>query len=249
MKCSNVLACAIAFAAAATACGRQTLDEAPAVDDGAPAVAPAVDGGAPPVASPRVTTVVSAARAPAGSLGRDCLDSSDCSWWQDPDPAMVCCAGTCMNTRGDAFNCGGCGLACAPGEICVGSTCQAPAVPALGAAMPGNTWGSSCADTVCAAGEICCGGTCVRPDRDATNCGACGVACRATGVGCYSGVCCPAAMPVPACHPSMCPEDRVSCDGDCKELGFDAANCGACGAVCPPSAPTCVSGLCVGLSR
>jgi hypothetical protein len=154
-----------------------------------------------------------------------------------------------MNTHADVFNCGGCARACAAGEICVDGSCRAPAIPALGDPPSTAQWGASCATTRCAAGEICCGGKCDKPDRDAYNCGACGVACRATGADCYSGACCPAIMPTAACRPSMCPEDRVFCAGACKDLGDDAANCGACGAVCPPSAPTCVSGLCVALSR
>jgi hypothetical protein len=236
MKSSNVLVLAIAFAV--TACGRQMLD-----------AGPAADAGAPEPAMTTVTSVVPAPRAPAPSLGRDCTASGDCSWWQDPDPAFVCCAGTCMNTRADPFNCGGCGRACGPGQICADSSCQAPGAPALGDAVDGNTWNESCADTVCAAGEICCGGKCVRADRDLGNCGACGVACTATGVSCASGVCCPAAVPVASCHPLMCADDRVFCGGACINIGSDAANCGACGAACPPSTPTCVSGLCVALSR
>jgi len=74
-------------------------------------------------------------------------------------------------------------------------------------------------DLVCPSDERDCGGRCVAIASDASNCGACGVACAAGEV-CGGGHC-------------LCASGGVDCGGACVDLASDPANCGACGAACP----------------
>jgi hypothetical protein len=76
------------------------------------------------------------------------------------------CSGVCVDTRYDPANCGGCGVACAAGQVCNLGTCS----------------GS------CGLGTVECGGGCVDTDIDPLNCGDCGIACG-TGEFCASGAC------------------------------------------------------------
>src|SRR5262249_48654388 len=41
-----------------------------------------------------------------------------------------------------------------------------------------------------------------------------------------------------------CVEGADDCNGTCTFLGSDPENCGACGNICPDSAPICVQGAC-----
>ena len=252
MKRANVVAWALAYAAGVAACGRQPLDLAPQPSGAAAGVGGAAGAGgasgagaAPPRA--RVTVVVADHLLP-GSFGRNCTDTSECSWWQDPDPALICCGGMCATTAGDPQNCGACGHACAHGEICTSGKCGRPTPPAMGdtSIAQESTLGADCNRIACAAGQLCCNGACVDPQWNGNNCGACGVACRYELAGCAYGTCCPAEEPDAACHSTKCDGLLVSCADGCKDLGTDPNNCGACGAVCPISAPMCVSGLCLG---
>jgi hypothetical protein len=74
------------------------------------------------------------------------------------------CNGACTDTTSSSNDCGGCGAACMPLEVCSNSTC------------------------VCAPGAKLCGGICVNPFIDAANCRSCGVACAAGSV-CTDGAC------------------------------------------------------------
>ncbi len=71
-----------------------------------------------------------------------------------------------VNTGNNNFNCGRCGLSCAPGTACSGASCA----------------------TICSAGTTYCAGSCVSLATDARNCGACGNVCGA-GQSCSGGVC------------------------------------------------------------
>jgi endosialidase-like protein len=63
----------------------------------------------------------------------------------------MCCAGSCVNTANDPFNCGQCGVRCAGATpFCAGSCQAAPC--ARGACPSGQCCGSEC----CAAGQLCC---------------------------------------------------------------------------------------------
>lgn len=73
------------------------------------------------------------------------------------------CDGECVRPDSDPDHCGGCGIACGPGQVCDGATCA----------------------DVCS-GAIC-EGACVATERDPSHCGGCGIVCE-TGV-CDAGVC------------------------------------------------------------
>jgi hypothetical protein len=110
------------------------------------------------------------------------------------------CGSTCTDPRVDVHNCGSCGHACDPGNVCVAGAC------ALSCPSNLTTCGSSCVDTMtdpancqscghaCATGELCaagqckasggcpsnlttCGSTCVDTAIDSHNCGTCGMVC------------------------------------------------------------------------
>jgi hypothetical protein len=192
----------------------------------------------PLAAAPAVTT--------SAATGRECSVSSDCSWWQDPDPTLLCCAGQCTNTASDPENCGACGGACGAGQECRAGKCGATgAQPVKGAAGSAvAALHKDCSAVKCGAGQICCGGVCVNPAYDARHCGRCNVSCRAVGAGCYLGACCPAERPGAPCHAANCPDGTVACPSGCVDIGGDPDNCGACGRSCPGGARSCVSGTC-----
>jgi hypothetical protein len=143
----------------------------------------------------------------------------------DCAPGDRCCGGACIDVAGDRENCGGCGMACAAGDVCVAGGCRRAS-----ACGPGG---------LCARGQLCCSERCIDVISDRANCGACGVACRDTqrctsgrceAVGCGRG---------PACAVG------ASCCGDsCVDVRSDVANCGACGIPCRPG-QECSSGRCV----
>lgn len=124
----------------------------------------------------------------------------------------------------DAKNCGGCGLACAPGVECIEGSCGCPP------------------------GQVACNGKCVDLTSDDANCGACGFACAANPpdagtppdqmfYGCGSGT----------CRTLKCQAGRGDCNDDLSDgcevsltakdaNGFnDPNNCGGCGIVCAPN--------------
>lgn len=75
---------------------------------------------------------------PSGQLCGDNVCTSACSAAETP------CGTACVVTSGnDAFNCGGCGVACAPGQVCSAGTCvDGSAVGAVGT-VDGGTGGST----------------------------------------------------------------------------------------------------------
>ena len=131
-----------------------------------------------------------------------------------PKQGAVCatgqraCGEACVDTASDPANCGACGFACNPKQICANSVCQC---------QPGTEWcGSACADVqtdaahcgacghACAAGDVCeagtcqvacskpgftrCGRSCVDLQADATHCGTCDNACPDVQ-SCHAGAC------------------------------------------------------------
>jgi hypothetical protein len=84
---------------------------------------------------------------------------------------QVDCDGLCANPANNALHCGGCGKACAGGEICQNSRCVTGSCPngetlCKGACVDTQTddqnCGASC--TACAAGKVCQAGSCVAGD-------------------------------------------------------------------------------------
>src|ERR1700687_1081724 len=59
----------------------------------------------------------------------------------------------CVSVQNDPENCGACGSACAPGQLCVSGRCACPA------------------------GMAICNGACADTQRDPLNCGSCGHSC------------------------------------------------------------------------
>ncbi len=110
----------------------------------------------------------------------------------------------CANLQTDNANCGGCGVACGPGETCSAGACT----------------------TTCQPNETLCtpdGGApyCATTDSDNKNCGGCGNTCPA-GQTCSSGTCvtgsCAVANGMTWCfNPAACGQ---ACDAVCKSLGL-----------------------------
>lgn len=125
-----------------------------------------------------------------------------------PDTGIVCRAGTnrcgtgCADYATDRRNCGGCGQACASGQVCV------PEAAAIG-------------QCVCQAGTTLCDGRCVTTASDPTACGACGVAC-ASGQVCEAG----------QCRASCTLGVSTRCGSSCIDVSSDVGNCGGCGQAC-----------------
>src|SRR6185312_2618530 len=92
--------------------------------------------------------------------GTGAFDASLCT------AGEIVCSGACANLSQDNLNCGGCGIACAAGEVCSQGKCS----------------------TTCGGGTTQCGDKCVDEMVDPNNCGACGAYC---GVGsqCSQGKC------------------------------------------------------------
>lgn len=172
------------------------------------------------------------------------------------------CANECVETANDPKNCGACGTACAPGQVCSAGACS------LTCGTGSTDCGGSCVDqkvdpkncggcgTTCGAGQICVAGACaaqcpanqkvcvgdggaiacVTTNTDSANCGDCGVQC-APGKVCSAGTCA-----------DTCGAGETLCSGDggavyCAATNNDNANCGACGAPCA-AGKVCSAGKC-----
>lgn len=190
--------------------------------------------------------------------------SGDC-----PSP-QVSCDGKCVKVSNDPANCGSCGRACGPAEICAAGACIA----------------------LCKTPQQVCTGTsgpfCTNLQSDNANCGACGNACKPLekctsgqcGTGCSNGQtgCVPEAGGAPYCTNTQadgvncggcnvrcktlelcnagqcataCSTGQTACAGDsgpgyCAKLTTDNFNCGTCGKACGAleycKAGTCVAG-------
>lgn len=173
------------------------------------------------------------------------------AWWAVLSATLVLsaccngaeCAGTCVDTRSDEANCGGCGIACSPAETCFfghcvcaapcGDTCpdlssDPASCGACGHACPRGALCSAGA-CVCPAGTADCGDLCADLATDPGACGSCGNVCAPEGF-CVDGAC-------------GCPAPETACGSVCADLSSDAEHCGSCGARC--DAPRlCVSGVC-----
>lgn len=201
----------------------------------------------------------------------ECRRSADCGSGACLDgqciatcaPPLATCGPFCVDPRWDPLNCGACGRSCGATERCENGGCleRCPAGMLL---CPGEpqprcvdvrvdvTHCGNCTDA-CQPGERCvagacqprpcepfqtrCNGECVITSSDVFHCGGCGNACDA-GMLCAAGNC-----------QLGCTAPLVSCDAGmaCVDVRFDARNCGACGAICPPvpnAAPLCLGMSC-----
>jgi hypothetical protein len=105
----------------------------------------------------------------------------------------------------DRLNCGACGNACLPGQICTAGTCS-----------------------TCTGGSSVCGNTCLSLSTDPSNCGACGRRCatvpNATGT-CVAGTC------GIACSSGFLDCDGDKLNG-CESSNRSSASCGTCATSC-----------------
>ncbi|MBO6938091.1 MAG: hypothetical protein JJ863_24190 [Deltaproteobacteria bacterium] len=164
------------------------------------------------------------------------------------------CGGTCVDTRFDPANCGGCGMACGAGDVCLSGTCtpQGMCTGALvdcsGTCVDPRNDPMNCGScgTSCASGEVCnvgtcssacglgteaCDGRCVDSQVDPNNCGACGNVCGAGEV-CSAGTC-----------ELNCAGGTVDCSGSCVDIAANTNHCGACDNACP-TGTACNGGSC-----
>lgn len=121
------------------------------------------------------------------------------------------CGDACVGTDVDVNNCGGCGTACKPGEVCsngaCGLTCAAPlatcGAPDGGAGADGGITQAFCA----------------KVKKDVGNCGACGNACAANET-CVDGACsagCATASDCPS-GAAKCVANKCTVPVDCAEI-------------------------------
>ncbi len=197
---------------------------------------------------------------------------SSCEPSTDDQPCLsgsgsgFCCAGSCIATS-DTQNCGAGSRTCSSAEVCLGGTCVqaqdcSDAGPNAPCSLPGGGPGFCCQGN-CLSPASGCGSVC------GLSCTGCSqiLACPA-GQGCtVVGVCAPLdcqgigdglACSLPGIlnfnnrgdsnldpGRKFGPEANLTecCGGQCADLDFDPANCGACGVVCAAGA-ACQGGYC-----
>jgi len=183
--------------------------------------------------------------------------------------ATTNCTGTCADLTSDRKNCGGCGMACAPGTRCTGSHCVCDTTSGCNGCCSSatacepyasesstscGTAGSACApctggekcDTSsgkcgCSGGQALCGTTCVNEQTDPANCGACGNQCG-PGLSCSAGRCvCDATSGCSGCCSSAttCEPYTSQSSASC---GTGGRACAACtgGQKCDTSSGQCI---------
>jgi hypothetical protein len=125
-----------------------------------------------------------------------------------------------------ADNCGGCGVACAPGQIC------------------GKNPITGVAECKCGAGKTLCGTECFDLKTDLTRCGSCSINCTNTTGPNTHAVCSYGACGW-SCEPGWGDCNGNSVDGCEVNLNSDPRNCGICGNECDLAAgQPCIAGHC-----
>jgi hypothetical protein len=129
--------------------------------------------------------------------------------------ATVRCGEACVDPASDPDHCGGCGQACAAGDVCDVGACTSE----------------------CGEGRDVCARACVVLQSDPLHCGSCGETCDLDGA-CVAGDC------IDACNDECdageicvggsceCRAGLDRCNGDCVDLQTDAEHCGECGETC-----------------
>lgn len=132
-----------------------------------------------------------------------------------PRTTEVDCGSGCINVLSDPNNCGSCGNACLPSQVC-----------SVGRCMAG-----------CTARQTDCNRSCVDLSTDSMNCGMCGHACPNNLV-CAAGSCGCTTI-------SGSSHGLTECSMECVNLDSDRRNCGSCSheclTTCPSRAWTCDS--------
>ena len=152
------------------------------------------------------------------------------------------CDGRCTNLSSSTSDCGACGRACMPGEICCQGVCvegdHDPNCGYCGADCSGI--GRTCCNnggqffcTTLTENENCgaCNNVCVAPRTCVQDSGVFSCLCPTGNPDCGDGICC----------------DGNCCGGKCRlsaSYQSDKANCGSCGNACGPG-HICVNGACV----
>lgn len=155
------------------------------------------------------------------------------------------CNGSCVDTNRDRANCGACGAACSPGQICDGAGqcadgCSGGLTECTGVCVDTNTDSANCGScgTACMSGEICngsgtcdvscqaglteCNGVCVDTNLSNQHCGACASECESGKVCDGSGQCA-----------LSCQFGLTNCNGVCVDFNVSNQHCGVCNNVCP----------------
>lgn len=119
----------------------------------------------------------------------------------------------------------------------------------------------------CGECERCKRGDCKQTKHGKKRCNPGKCKAKAFGTPCSVGTCqngsciAPTAAPTPISPPPptspppveppplTCPPGFTVCDGVCRNLNVEKANCGACGRVCPGANQACCSGVCQNLNR
>ncbi len=171
------------------------------------------------------------------AVGARAASAQSCPPGQTANKKGVCacpggtdaCNDGCFALKRDPANCGRCGNACLPGEVCQKGECRCPRGAACG----------------CPAGEVPCNGSCTSADAfrsDAGNCGACGNACGTGGddcrvARCDGGVC--VTDPLDCEDGNPCTSNR--CNGGCVTGFLSGGTC----STAEVADGTCETGTCV----
>ncbi len=138
------------------------------------------------------------------------------------------CGDECLRVDDDPQNCGSCGRACGPDQVCYKGNCT-------------NSCAAGCSSTLqvcfmdfcdCREGLNFCDSRCVDLKTDPDHCGVCGRTCD-TGQSCEFG----------QCVDEDCVEQPEVCGGACTNIDDDILNCGACGRACL-SNEVCIASNC-----
>lgn len=149
------------------------------------------------------------------------------------------CNNQCVNGNLDSKHCGGCGMACAPGEICDLGGCTRVTTVLSDGGVACDVDGLTAND-----GIIVCGNECKSSYWDHDNCGSCGHKCKAREE-CSRGICYDWFLrgSDPSAPLSCDPETSTLCGDQCVDLDTNTFHCGVCGNACA-SDEWCLNGVC-----